>query len=243
MSETLRIALVAEGVTDFVVLNAAIESMLNGRSFELKLLQPEGSVAFGSSGDAGQLGGGWKGAYQWCSQTIERSGGKVRSDVLFSTYDILVLHLDADVACEDPANWPVNPLVELEGVLPCDQPCPPPSSTTNLLRQAMLSWIGETQTPPRTVLCTPSKSTEAWIMAIFFPHDKQMARKGWECHPKPESRLAQQPVKSRFSKSQSDYQKRSTEIQEGWPRIAKQLSEARRFETDLLATVAELARK
>jgi hypothetical protein len=58
MSSTIRIALVGEGVTDFEVLRAAIDSMLNGRSFDLKLLQPEGSVAFTGGGDAGPLGGG-----------------------------------------------------------------------------------------------------------------------------------------------------------------------------------------
>ena len=46
MSSTVRIAVVAEGVTDYEVLRAAIESMLNGHSFDMKLLQPEGSVAF-----------------------------------------------------------------------------------------------------------------------------------------------------------------------------------------------------
>jgi len=46
MSETVRIALVAEGVTDYEVVRAAVWSMLKGRSFDLKLLQPEGSVAF-----------------------------------------------------------------------------------------------------------------------------------------------------------------------------------------------------
>ena len=51
MSDTLRIALVGEGVTDFVVLKAAVNSMLGGRSFDLKLLQPEGSVAFTGSGN------------------------------------------------------------------------------------------------------------------------------------------------------------------------------------------------
>ena len=50
MSSTMRIALVAEGVTDYEVLNAAIESMLAGQSFDLKLLQPEESVAFTGAG-------------------------------------------------------------------------------------------------------------------------------------------------------------------------------------------------
>lgn len=70
MSSTIRIALVAEGVTDYEVLNAAIESMLNGQSFDMKLLQPEGSVAFTGAGSAGALGGGWKGVYKWCLQAV-----------------------------------------------------------------------------------------------------------------------------------------------------------------------------
>ena len=129
MSSTVRIALVAEGVTDYEVLKAAIESMLAGRSFDMKLLQPEESVAFTGAGAAGPLGGGWKGVYKWCLQAATRSGGSVRNDPLFLAYDILILHLDADVASEDPANYPVNPIAELSGVLPCEQPCPPPNTT------------------------------------------------------------------------------------------------------------------
>lgn len=241
MSETLRIALVAEGVTDFVVLNAAMESMLEGRSFDLKLLQPEGSVAFAGSGDAGQFGGGWRGVHKWCLQARERSSGGIRDDVLFTAYDLLVLHLDADVAGEDPANYSVYEISGLAGVLPCDRPCPPASDTTDRLRQVLLSWIGESMEPPRIVLCTPSKCTEAWMLAIFFPDDKQMIKMGWECHPKPEGRLAQQPKAQRFSKNQSDYDRRSGAIQDGWPRIANHLSEAGRFQEAFLASVEKLS--
>ncbi len=88
MSSTVRIALVAEGVTDYEMLNAAIESMLNGQSFDMKLLQPEGSVAFTGAGSAGALGGGWKGVYKWCLQAVARSGGSVGNDPLFLAYDI-----------------------------------------------------------------------------------------------------------------------------------------------------------
>jgi len=104
MSSTLRIALVAEGITDYVVLNAAIESMLNGRSFILNPLQPEGSVAFTGGGDAGPLGGGWKGVYKWSRQSTLRGGGRLTGDPLFIKHDLLVLHLDADVAGEYPEN-------------------------------------------------------------------------------------------------------------------------------------------
>jgi hypothetical protein len=238
MSNTLRIALVAEGVTDYEVLKAAVESMLNGESFDIKLLQPEGSVAFTGAANAGPFGGGWKGVYKWCLQAAERGGGSLRGDPLFVSYDIVVLHLDADVAVEDPASDPVGAIAELAGMLPCERPCPPPNDTTDRLRQVLLSWIGETQTPPRTILCTPSKCTEAWVVAIFFPHDGQMIKRGWECHPDPASRLGQQPKAHRFAKKRADYQKRSKGIQDGWPRIANKLTEAQRFQNDFTAVIA-----
>jgi len=231
MSSTLRIALVAEGVTDYVVLKAAVESMLNGQSFDMKLLQPEGSVAFIGQGDAGPFGGGWKGVYRWCDQAADRGGGTLSGDPLFLGYDVLVLHLDADVAGEDPANAQV-PMPHFAGVLPCEKPCPPPGDTTDALRTIMLTWVGESATPAKTVLCTPSKSIEAWVMAICFPTDREMIRKGWECHPKPETRLNQQPKKRRFKKTEKEYEKHSSEITSGWTRVAKSLSEANRFQDD-----------
>ena len=240
MSKTVRIALVAEGVTDYEVLRAAIESMLGGLSFDLKLLQPEGSVAFTSGGDAGPLGGGWKGVHRWCLQAAQRGDGSLSGDPLFISYDLLVLHLDADVADEDPANQRVDPIPELQGVLPCARDCPPASATTNPLRRVLLSWVGETQTPRQTVLCTPSKCIEAWVMAVFFPHDREMARRGWECHPNPESRLDQQPAGRRFAKRQADYQLRQARLQAGWPTIAARLSEAQRFRDDFVTAVHNL---
>lgn len=239
MSEVLRIALVAEGITDYEFLNAVVEIMLNGRSFDLKLLQPEGSVAFTGGGNAGLLGGGWKGVYRWCLQAKERSGGKLSDDPLFLGYDLLLLHLDADVAGENPANSKIAPIPELAGVLPCERPCPPPTETTDLLRKVMLSWVGETHVPPKTVLCTPSKSTESWVMFIFFPGDSEMMKKGWECHPKPETRLGQQSKDKRFAKNQSDYADRKCDIQAGWSSVVNHLSEARRFQDDFIATVPQ----
>jgi hypothetical protein len=229
MSDTIRIALVGEGITDYLVLQAAIESMLNGRSFDLKLLQPEESVAFTGGGDAGLLGGGWKGVYKWCGQSAIRGDGHLRNDPLFISYDLLILQLDAEVAGE-----------KLDGQLPCEQPCPPPNASTDPLRQVMLAWAGENETPPRTVLCTPSKNMEAWVMAIFFPDDREMRRLGWECHPNPEGRLANQKKRDRFPKSQLAYEKRKPQFQAGWPSIATSLSEAARFENDFHAALQGL---
>lgn len=237
MSDTLRIALIAEGVTDYEVLYAAVGAILGGRSFSMKLLQPEGSIAFMGKGNAGTLGGGWKGVYRWCLQAAERNDDILIDDPIFLAYDLLLLHLDADVACEDPANWPIGPITELAGILPCEAPCPPAEKTTNALRSILLSWLGATQPPPRAVLCTPSKSTEAWVMAAIFPEDREMARNGWECYPKPEKRLAQQPIRVRFAKTQEDYEAKRTAIQKGWPTVVNRLSEASRFQNDFTTAV------
>lgn len=234
MSEPLRIALIAEGITDYDVIGAAVASMLDGRSFNLKLLQPEESVAFTASGHAGEFGGGWKGVYRWCRQAAARSEGHLRDDPLFLTYDLLLIHLDADVAGEDPAHSRGHPLPELAGVLPCEQPCPPPAATTDALRDILLSWVGENQIPPKTVLCTPSKSTEAWVMAVFFPNDSAMSKRGFECYAHPGNRLGQQPVNQRFTKSHADYSARAPQIQAAWPSVVDQLSEARRFSSDFM---------
>jgi hypothetical protein len=238
----VRIALVSEGITDFDVLKTAIDSMLKGRSFDLKLLQPEGSVAFTGAGNAGAFGGGWKGVYKWCLQAALRGGGALRGDPLFISYDLLVLHLDADVAHEDPANDAIDPLPNLIGLLPCERPCPPASATTEALRLVILSWVGEAQIPPRTVLCTPSKSTEAWVMASLFPKDKEMTKMGWECHPSPGDRLAPagRLAGERLAKRHADYEARASDLRLAWPNISGKLSEAMRFQNEFISAVRNL---
>jgi hypothetical protein len=168
------------------------------------------------------------------------AGGRLSGDPIFIKHDLVVFHLDADVAGEDPANDGIGPIPALAGQLPCEWPCPPTSATTDALRVAMLSWLGETQTPPRTVLCTPSKSTDAWVMAICFPRDKEIVKRGWECHPNPAGRLEQQPKQGRFSKTHTEYEKHKPELQAGWPTMVMKLSEAARFQKDFTAAVHAL---
>lgn len=77
-------------------------------------------------------------------------------------------------------------------------------------------------------------------MAVFFPHDREMVRRGWECHPTPESRLGQQPRGRRFAKRWRDYVSRQAHLQAGWPAIVERLSEARRFHDDFMTAVQNL---
>ena len=234
MSNPLRIALVAEGPTDAVVIEAALRAMLGQRSFVLKQVFPEDSSAFGS------MGTGWVGVYKWCHAAATRGNGSLSGDGLIfgaGNYDLLLLHLDGDVAGYNYSNGSLVPLPS-DGALPCAKACPPPEDTTNALRNVLLSWCGEAATPPKTVVCIPSQSTEAWVVALLFPTDQAIAQ-GIECYAKPESRLGQQPAAVRIRKKKCDYLSRSTDFEQEWPRIATRtaVGEAFRFQMEFLASV------
>jgi len=232
MSDPLRVALVAEGPTDGVVIAAALRSMLGARPFVLTQIFPEGSTSFG------ELGSGWVGIYRWCHQSAKRGEGRLSADKLvFQNCDLLILQLDADVAGFQYDDGTIAPEAT-DGALPCHKPCPPPADTTDSLRAVLLSWCGEDATPARTVVCMPSKSTEAWVVAALFPNDQAMSN-GIECYPNPESRLGQQPKANRIRKKKREYQRRTKDMEDAWPRLAAQgnLGEAQRFQVEFFAAV------
>ena len=228
MSDPVRVALVSEGPTDRMVIEAAIESILGVAPFILKQLQPEESLPFS------QVRGGWPGVYHWCRQAVGRAGA-LRHDPLFVTFDILILHLDADVAEKRYADAGIkDPPAE---DLPCSEPCPPPDRTTDRLRAVILRWVGEVCVPPKTALCTPSKSTEAWVLSALYPADSVVRSGNLECYATPEMRLQGKPMNGRLVASGRKippvYRERAPEIRAAWPRVRACCTEAQRFSTDI----------
>src|SRR6266446_746609 len=134
--------------------NAAVTALLGKRDFSLIQLQPEDSLAFGKTGT------GWPGIYHWCRQAADQGTGSLSNNAVFDSYDLLLLHVDADVADHTYAS---GNIATTAIDLPCQKPCPPPSDTTDALREVVLSWLGEALIPSYTVFCTPSKSIEAWV--------------------------------------------------------------------------------
>ena len=199
MSDPLRVAAIVEGPTDSIVLAAAIESLLPGEEFEFQTLQPELSAAFEAPG--GEMGLGWSGVYRWCRQAADEGGGCVSQASVFAFHDLLVVQMDADVA---GMTYKSGRIEDESDDLPCEKPCPPASDTTDALRLVILRWMGETEVPDQLVLCTPSKSMEAWVMAALFPNNKVLARRGWECHADPAAQLGQQPTRQRIEKRVRD---------------------------------------
>jgi hypothetical protein len=232
MSSPIRVAVVAEGPTDAIVIQSALQTIFEDRSFVLTQLQPEGSIAFG------EFGGGWAGVYRWCKQSRQRGHGRVSNDELvFSSYDLLVVHVDAEIAAEDYGNAGIT-REDKDKDFPGLQPCPPASATSDSVRKLLLDWCGETAPTVKVVLCVPCMNMETWVVACLFPDDAAvMGPPPWECHQNPGSRLAQQPVKFRIRKSQADYRNMSAGLTERWPSIASAngLSQAKRFDDEVVS--------
>lgn len=233
MSDRLRIALVAEGPTDGLVIEAVLRVVLSSRPFILTQLQPEMSEAFGH---AGEFGGGWPGVYKWCVDAALQGSGRLSANGMVNKFDLLIIHIDADVASLSYSNGNISPK-PCDSPLPCVHPCPPAADTVNALRQVLLSWCGEGSLPSKTVLCIPSKSTEAWVAAALFPEDTMVKRSKppFECYAAPEARFGVQPVRHRIRKSVPEYRSRQNELSLAWPRLAGPggLSQAARFDADL----------
>ena len=234
MSEPLRIAAAVEGPTDAIVLKAILKALLQDEEFEFQTLQPEGSDAFGSA-PSGSTDAGWVGVYRWSRQSLREGGGSVSGSSVLSYHDVLIVHVDADVAGKTYASGSIRdaPCEDL----PCEEPCPPPHETTNALRAVVLNWLGEHECPPRIVLCTPSKSIEAWVLAAIRPENNVVRRDDWECRPNPEGQLAALPRDRRFKKRRDDYRRRQSEIEKAWPQVSARLTEAARFEEEFLAAI------
>jgi hypothetical protein len=86
-----RVAIVCEGDADREIVKAVLDHYLD--DYEPVPVQPPlGAIG----GHAGPLGGGWKGVRRWCQQEAPVGGGPLR--VLLQNHDLIIVHVDADVA-------------------------------------------------------------------------------------------------------------------------------------------------
>ena len=235
MSEPLRVAAAVEGPTDAIVLSAILHHILGNTEFEFQTLQPEGSAAFGAA-PFGRTRAGWGGVYRWARQSATEGGGSVSASSALSFHDLLIVQVDADVAGKTYSSAGIRhpPYQDL----PCERDCPPADQTTNALRAVILRWLGLPHCLSQVVLCTPSKNTEAWVIAAVCPDNLVMLRGNWECHPNPQGQLRALPLARRFRKHASDYRARQSQMTTAWPRVSAQCTEAKRFEREFRAALS-----
>jgi hypothetical protein len=85
----LRVALIAEGPTDAIIIEAALKKLLP-RAFVLTQIQPEVTRP--------KLGTGWGGVLRWCIEFASRGHSRLEDDPTLPGFDLVIIHLDADVA-------------------------------------------------------------------------------------------------------------------------------------------------
>lgn len=234
MSEPLRIALVAEGPTDYEVIAAALRAMLK-QPFVMTLLQPEATQP--------QFGSGWGGVLKWCHTTSRRHSGPLSQDPTLSLFDLIILHLDADVAAKHYADC--GPAVaEMAQTfnwkpLPCHQPCPPAADTCIALQHVLTAWLVPAKVDARTLCCIPAQSSGTWLAcAVLDPAHALL--QGAECNPDLEARLSQLPKAQRIKKTVPEYRRQSVEVTSRWEQVKQLCAQAGAFERAVLTTTTTL---
>jgi hypothetical protein len=93
--------------------------------------------------------------------------------------------------------------------------------------------------PAGVVLCTPSKSTETWVLAALYPEDAGRLGDGLECIPHPDRLLQAKPASERLvrsgKKDDERYRARKDDLASGWTTVAEFCSEAVSFSRDFRA--------
>ena len=228
----LRIALVAEGPTDYVLIEAALKAVLGKQTFVLNQLQPEVTSP--------SFGGGWGGVLKWCAATSQRYTGSLDDDPLLKNFDLLVIHLDTDVAHQSYAdcgeaveamaankNWPR---------LPCSQPCPPVAATCAALQAVLMGWLNPAVLGSKTVVCLPAQSTGAWLAAAALPSTHALLS-NVECNPDLEDSLGYLPKQLKVKKSVAGYRAKADLIRQHWNQAKALCSQAVLFESAVQAAL------
>lgn len=227
MSE-LRVALIAEGPADRVLIDAALKAILD-RPFTIAPIQPESTHP--------RLGGGWCGVFKWCREFAAHSYANLEADPRLPDFDLFVIHVDADVAERSYADGGAALVAAAQGLpsLPCAQPCPPPAGAADELRKRVLGWLGLVQVGPRTVLCVPSKAIEAWLAAGVLEETHALLS-GLECELDLKTPLARLPKKKRI-KTTREYVEHAGSVTREWARVTRTCTQAERFHSDVRAVL------
>lgn len=234
----MNIATVVEGPTDRMVLEAVLDKLLPGDHRYIPL-QPE--VTFGETGT------GWKGVRRWCRRTWRQPGSSLNlllSGKVGPALDMLVIHVDADVAFEhDLQEGEQEPIADVA------QPCPPIKATAEQLRQIIGRWLQRDSLPQQVVLAIPAQDTESWTFAALFPNDELCQQADYEClgsgrqHPGYKLTLVKyrrlfRRKDNKPKKTERVYRQVAPQIADAWDDVRRICSQAERFTQDVFASVA-----
>jgi len=258
MSDSLAIGIIAEGPTDHIVIKEAIQNLTKGKGdITFYPIQPELTESFAQI--EGQTGTGWSGVYRQIEFIREYGDFQVATNLILSSLDVLVVHLDGDVSRETyerghlsgvsptpkvPLCEPIPcPLGQQQQSKPCVKACSVPRQKVAQLQGVLLGWMGLTKTtkPKEIVLCTPFDATDAWVLAALFPTHRLVQKKKMECHQNPVNILEHV---CHIDKSVKDYQNKvENQLRNVWNIAQKNCPEAERFSEEFLESIAFIKKR
>lgn len=236
----MNIGTVVEGPTDRLVLETVLDKLCPGEHRYFALQPPE---------TFGETGTGWKGVCRWCREIWQREGSSLEKIISGDTgpaLDLLVIHVDADIAREHDLQEGINtPVPNVE------QPCPPAEATANQLKRVMARWLQRDDFPSQVILAIPAQDTENWTFAALFPDDDLCSRDDYECtragrdHPGYRLTLAKYGKRLRrtsgiIKKSACQYQQITPQIAAAWDTVRRICPQAERFTQDVLVRVQHI---
>jgi hypothetical protein len=214
----IRVGIVAEGTSDWLALEELMRTVHPDVDFVR--LRPDMTLASLSPH-------GWKGVKAWCQQEGARLEALLSGISGFPIH-LLVIHVDCSMAHN----------VEVL------HPCPPARATADALRKVLVrEWLGLPSLPGFVVLATPSRTTDAWIVAALQP--PYSGNKPLECDDLAEREL----VRRRFlrlrdgevKKPAAKYRPLAEAMAQALDHVCEICTEAERFRQDFATAVASIS--
>ena len=152
-SKTLSVGIVSEGATDQYILGIILQEISSSMDidFEIRSIQPK---------------------YDAINDQWEKEHNSLEKFITDTGIDLLILQIDADVIYMKYTDCPSIVPESSDFPIPISTPCPDtgcnlPCHAIDAIPKLLSSWVHSKNMPECVVLCTPSKSLDAWVVATM----------------------------------------------------------------------------
>jgi hypothetical protein len=208
----IRVGIVAEGKSDWLALEELMRAV--HPDIDFVHLRPDMTLVSRSPH-------GWTGVRAWCQQEGARLEALLSGVPGFPIH-LLVIHVDCSMAHNVEALYP----------------CPPARDTADALREILVrDWLGRPSLPGFVVLATPSRTTDAWIVAALEP--PYFGNEPLECDDLAERELFRRRLlrlrDGEIKKPDAKYRPLAENMAQALDRVCEVCTEAARFRTEFAA--------
>lgn len=221
----MNVGIVAEGPRDFDVF-VEVMDYLSPNTFSFFPIQPNVSETEGF----GSYGAGWKGVIKWCEQFTDSNKIGEYINLFIPKLDILIIHVDADIARETEINCYCEP-IDVQ-------------KTVDNLKELINDKLDDSKTDSPIIFCIPSDNTEAWILCAYAPELHNPPEEILEGIQKPDYHLANKPLsllKKKNGKPKKSEVKYRDELipklLQEWNNVRVKCTQAEKFSNDVLSSL------